>query len=144
MDDYVHLLMAYITHVPNVSLYSPFFHLAFSRTLAALTCPAPETILICLDTLSLVSQRFATEEYRPLLQPVFAQYGKAVLMLVLGGVVQGYPEEGVDQVHEIVAATVFAVPAHEAGEWVAGAIGALPGNVVPPADKQAFLAEVHE
>jgi len=144
MDDYVHCFMSYLIHLPVVTLSSPLFQLATAHTLSALTCPAPETSLICLDTLALLSQRLSHAETHPRLQPIFQQYGKAILSLTLAGVFQGFPEDGLDQVQRVVAATVSCAPPAEVEGWVSEALNEIPGHVVPSGEKQTFLRELHE
>ena len=140
MDDYVHCFMSYLTHLPDITLASSLLPLATAHTLSALTCPAPETILICLDTLALLSQRLP----QPQIQPVFQQYGKIILSLTLLGVVQGFPEDGLDQVQQIVSATVVCAPPAEVEAWVGETMSEIPGHVVPSSEKQILLRELHE
>ena len=144
MDDYVHCFMAYLTSLPNLMLSSPALSQAVSHTLAALTCPAPETTLICLDTLSLLAQRLSHAQFRPVLQPIFAQFGKAILAIALGGVVQGHPEDALEPTQVILGATVQCAPPAEVELWAREAIASLPGHVVPAAEKEIFLRELHE
>jgi transportin-3 len=144
MDDFVHFFMAYINHAPSIVFSSPALPVAVSHTLAALLCPAPETQLVSLDTLAILSKRLADEVYRPHIQPVFVQYGKAILDLVISGVVAGFPEEGLDQVQQIVGVTVMSCPPQQIEEWVGQTVAGLPDHMIPPANKQLFLEELHE
>ncbi|OCF35078.1 transportin-3 [Kwoniella heveanensis BCC8398] len=144
MDDYVHLFIAYLTSIPSLTLTSPLLHLAVSHVLSALTCPAPETILISLDTLVVLSKSALDARYHAALQPIFGQYGKVLLGLVIGGVVQGYPEDGLDQVQIVVGALAELVPPETAEGWFVQAVQGLPGHVVPGGEKQAFLRDVHD
>lgn len=144
MDDYVHCFMSYLTNLPTTILSSPLLPLATAHTLSALTCPSPETTLICLDTLALLAQRSSHPQSQPLLQPVFQQYGKAILSLTLSGIVQGYPEDGLDQVQQIVAATVQCAPPADVEVWAREAMSEIPVHVVPSGEKETFLRELHE
>ncbi len=144
MDDYVHCFMSYLTNLPDIILSSPVLPVATAHTLSALTCPAPETSLICLDTLALLSQRLSHPPHQPQLQPVFQQYGKVILSLTLSGVVQGFPEDGLDQIQQIVGATVQCAPPADIEGWIDEAMGEIPGHVVPSGEKQNFRREVHE
>lgn len=142
MDDYVHCFMAYMTALPQQTLASPAVATAVSHTLAALHCPASETILICLDTLNLLAQRMQHAEFQASLQPVFAQSAKPILSLVLAGIVDGYPEHGFDMVPVILQATVVAVPPAEAQTFATEALAGIPGHALPPADKQQFIVDL--
>ncbi|WRT66764.1 uncharacterized protein IL334_003727 [Kwoniella shivajii] len=144
MDDYVHLFMAYLTSIPNLILSSSLIHLAFSHTLSALTCPAPETTLISLDVLSTLSKSLLHAQHHSQLQPIFAQYGKVLVDLVMGGIVQGFPEDGLDQVQIILGAITNSLPPQEVEQWFIESISSLPGHVVPVQEKQGFLNDLHE
>ncbi|KAK8864138.1 hypothetical protein IAR55_001384 [Kwoniella newhampshirensis] len=143
MDDYVHLVMAYLNSIPDLTLSSSLLHLAVSHTLAALTCPAPETILISIDTLAMLSKHLVQPQHHNQLQPIFAQYGKVILVLIIGGVVQGFPEDALDQVQEILQTTAATLPPDVVEGWVAEAVQGFPGHAVPVSEKQAFLQDVH-
>lgn len=155
MDDYVHCFMAYLTALPELTLSLPLLHLAVSHTLAALTCPAPETVLISLDVLTSLCRLVKPptpsspqSPYQATLEPIFAQYGSAIIKLTIGGVVQGFPEDCMEQVKEIVETTLMACAGGVAPDvlesWVREAIDGIPGYVVPQNDRVAFLGEVHE
>ncbi|WVR06683.1 hypothetical protein IAU60_003715 [Kwoniella sp. DSM 27419] len=153
MDDYVHLFMAYLSAIPESTLSSSLVHLAVSHTLAALTCPAPETILISLDLLATLA-KFSTDgiqgqghgqpDARANLASIFGQYGKVVLGLVVAGVVSGYPEDGLDSVQSIMAAIAGSQPPENVEQWFVEAVNSLPGHVVPPTEGQSFLRDIHE
>ncbi|TXT13275.1 hypothetical protein VHUM_00642 [Vanrija humicola] len=143
MDDYVHCFMAYITSLPVQTLSSGSIPQAVSHTLQTLLCPARQTILVSLDTLALLAQRMQHAPFLALLQPVFAQYAKLILQLVLSGIVSGWPEEGFDQVPIIVQATVVSVSPADAERYAAEALDSIPGNTLPAAEKQKFAAELH-
>lgn len=144
MDDYVHCFMAFINAVPHQTIASAALPVAVSHTLAALLCPAPQTVLVCLDTLALLAQRMQHAEFKPFLQPVFAQYAKGILALVLAGMVQGYPDDGFDQVPPIVYATVTSCPPEDAIAFAAEALKDIPGNALPVAEKEKFAVQLHE
>jgi len=148
MDDYVHCFMAYIQALPAPTMSSASCQLAVSHTLAALMCPAPQTVLACLDTLALLAkamtERDNAVQFGPALQPVFAAYAKPLLALVLDGVVRGYPEDGFDQVPVIVKATCASVTPAQAEAFATEGLAAIPGNVLPAAEKQKFIGELHE
>lgn len=142
MEDYVHMFIAYLTFLPDATISSPLLHLGVSHTLAALVCPAPETNLVCLDALAGLSKRLQEPTYQSALQPIFAQYGKAIISLLLNGVVTDFVEDGLDQVQVVLAATVICAPAAEVESWVVEAVGDIAGHIVPVAEKEAFLAGV--
>lgn len=142
MDDYVHCFMAFINAVPQNTLASPAIQLAVSHTLAALMCPAPQTVLVCLDMLALLSQRATHTQFHALLQPAFATYAKPILALVLPGIVQGFPEDGFDQVPVILQATVTSIPAADAEAYATEALAGIPGNALPNSEKEKFIAEL--
>ncbi|ORY31770.1 armadillo-type protein [Naematelia encephala] len=143
MDDYVHCFMAYLNALPAV-LSSPVIPHAVQHTLSALTLPASETIFASLDTLALLSQRLSHAQYQPVLRPVFGQYGEVIAGLTIGGIVQSFPEDSLDQVQQILGATLSCAEPAVAGAWVMKAIESLPGNVLPAVEKQKFVGEVHE
>lgn len=144
MDDYVHCFMAYIHAMTPQTLSSPALSQAVSHTLAALLCPAPQTVLVCIDTLNVLAERMQLPQYQPLVQPVFAQYAKGILSLVLQGIVQGYPEDGFDQSPLIIQGVVTSVPAAEAESYTTEALSGIPGHVLPSADKEKFVHELRD
>jgi transportin-3 len=142
MDDYVHTFMAYLTQIPETILNSSALQLALSQTISALTCPAPETTLVCLDTLVLVTSHLGDPRYTPHLQPLLAQFGSVLVGLLVAGVVGGFPEEGVEQVRTVLGALSVCAPAEEVYGWLNGAVGQIPGHVVPTLEKEKFLTDV--
>ncbi|BEJ17243.1 hypothetical protein CspHIS471_0606440 [Cutaneotrichosporon sp. HIS471] len=144
MDDYVHCFMAYIDDLPQQTLASPALPQAVSHTLAAIMCPAPQTILVCLGTLHMLAKRLTDGQNQAQLQPIFAQFAKPLLSLVLQGIVQGYPEEGFEQTPLIIQATVSSVPAAEAETYATEALSEIPGHVLPAADKTKFIHALHD
>lgn len=142
MDDYVHTLMAYMTYLTHPTLSSTSLPTAVSHTLAALTCPAPETILVCLDALALLAKNLQDSSLQPRIQPVFQQYGKAIVSLSVNGMVSVFPEDGLGAVQEVLAATVVCAPAQEVLSWFATALEGIPGHVVPVAEKPKFMEKV--
>lgn len=142
MDDYAHTFIAYINFLTHPTLSSPSLPLAVSHTLAALTCPAPETNLVCLDVLALLSKHLQDSSLQPHIQPLFQQYGKAIVGLLINGMVTDFPEDGLDQVQEVLAAAVICAPAQEVAEWISLAVDGIPGHVVPAGEKPRFLERV--
>jgi transportin-3 len=140
MDDYTHCLMAYLNTIPALTLSIPSLPLAVSHTLSALSCPAPEIVRIALDTLAKLSTLVPSS---PPLQPIFQQYGKAIVSLVLQGVVQDFPEDGMEEVEKILITTV-AVGGGESEGWAVEALSGVPGHVLPASDRQAFVTELQE
>lgn len=147
MDDYVHCFMAYLNSLPNLTISLSRFQLAISHVLAALNLPAPETILISLDVLGMLSRSLSTPDhlFQSTLQPIFALYGKVITSLMIDGVVTRFPEDSLDHVQDILGATLTrSGTAPEVVEgWVTEAIQALPGYVVPQGERVAFLTELH-
>jgi transportin-3 len=144
MDDYVHCFMAYIDDLPQQTLTSPVLAQAVSHTLAAIMCPAPQTILVCLDTLNMLARRMLDGQYQAQLQPIFAQFAKPILSLVLQGIVQGYPDDGFDQAPLIIQAVVSSVPGAQAESYATEALAGIPGHVLPPGDKTKFIHALHD
>lgn len=144
MDDFVHCFMSYLTHLPTLTLSHPSLQTATILTLLALSCPATETILISLDTLSLLCQRMSHAQFQPTLQPIFAHCGKDLMAMVIRGVVTNYPEDSWEQVNEIVSAVVLCAPAGEVESWASEAIAGVPGHVLPGNVRSDFLRELHE
>lgn len=144
MDDYVHCFNAYLTHLPAYTLSSPALPLAFSHTLMALACPAPEAILVSLDVLHLLSQRLSHTQFQPTLQPLFAQYGQALVGVILPGIVGQFPEDGFDQAQGVLGATVMCAAPEEVERWAGEGLAATPSNVLPAHDKEVFMRELHE
>lgn len=142
MEDYVHMFTAYITFLPAASISSPVLPLAVSHTLAALVCPAPETNLVCLDALAMLSKYLQDQEYQSRLQPIFAQYGNAIISLLINGMVTDFVEDGLNQVQTVLASTVLCAPAQEVQSWMGEAVGGIGGHIVPMAEKQQFLEGV--
>lgn len=140
MDDYTHCFMAYLNTVPALTLSIPSLPLAVSHTLSALSCPAPEIVRIALDVLAKLTTLVPSS---PQLQPIFQQYGKAVVSLVLQGVVQDFPEDAADEVEKIMGTTI-AVAGAESEGWSVEALAGVPGHILPPPDRQAFISELQE
>lgn len=140
MDDYTHCLMAYLNTVPALTLSLPSLSLCISHTLSALSCPAPEIIRTSLDVLAKLSLLLPSAHA---LQPIFHQYGKAIISIVLQGVVQDFPEESLDEVEKIVTATI-SVGSGEVEGWAGEALMGVPGHVLPQSDRQAFITELQQ
>ncbi|WVN85688.1 uncharacterized protein L203_100837 [Cryptococcus depauperatus CBS 7841] len=143
MDDYIHLLLPYLTQLPAI-YSSPHLSLAISHTLQALTCHAPEIILVSLDVLSLLASKLADTQTSHLLQPIFAQYGPAIVSILLKGVVTDFPEDSSDQVQSIMGSLAETVAVEAVENWMREGLQGVAGYVVPAADKEAFLSQVHE
>lgn len=148
MDDYIHVLQAYLTHLPIPTSHSSHLPTFLSHILSTLSCPSIETIISSLDTLATLASLLSNPSTTDLIQPVFAQYGKAIIVLLLDGVVQAFPEDVVEQVQVVVGATVTCVQALGRGKevegWAGEAMAGLPGNVLPGGEKEVFLRELHE
>ncbi|WVW85137.1 hypothetical protein I302_107174 [Kwoniella bestiolae CBS 10118] len=144
MDDYVHLVISYLTSIPTLTLQSPSIQPAISHVLASLTCHSPETVLVSLDVLSILSNHLASNQN---LQNLFMQYGKAIVGLLINGlIVHDYPEDSLDQIQVILnhlTKLSNGTNTQEMEGWFGETIGGLPGHVVPQGEKQAFLVEVH-
>ncbi|WWC63014.1 uncharacterized protein I303_105612 [Kwoniella dejecticola CBS 10117] len=141
MEDYGHLFMAYLTSMPNQILASQSIQMAVSHVLASLTCPATEMILIALDVLANVS----TQSNDPRIASILNTYGKAIVQILINGIVTDFPEDSMDQVQTILHALSSSGSSNpqEIESWFSGAVGGLAGHVVPQEAKQAFLADVH-
>jgi transportin-3 len=147
MDDYVHLFMSYLTHLPLLTLTSPQLSQATYFAISSLTLPAPETTLSSLEVLALLSKRLSNpqSQYQTLIQPVFTQYGKAMIVVLIRGLVAGFPEEAVEGVHEVLKG-ICGVGGWEAKEWIKeGLLGlGTGGGSVPVAEQEKFMQVVHE
>ncbi|KAL7422250.1 Nuclear import receptor [Cryptotrichosporon argae] len=135
MDDYAHCFHAYLPLLARVP--APTLSLAVSHLVAALLCPASQIIMVALDALAAL----ARPPLLPLSQPVLATYAAPALSLILGGIVRDFPEDAIDPAREIVGAVVVSV-GQDAERLVTDALASIPGNVLPVADKQAFLADL--
>ncbi|WWD05130.1 hypothetical protein V865_003202 [Kwoniella europaea PYCC6329] len=143
MDDYVHLLIAYLTSIPALVLSSPSLQPAISHILATLTCHSPETILVSLDTLVILSNHLPSNHR---LQEIFMTYGKVIVGLLINGlIVQDFPEDALDQIRIILNAltSTGTTQSQKLESWFGETINGLPGHVVPGGEKQAFLNDVH-
>jgi transportin-3 len=143
MDDYVHLVMSYLTHLPALTLTHPSLAQSLSLTLTAVTLPAPETILGSLDVLSLLSQKLQNPQFQPYLQPIFAQYGKVMIGLLLKGLIEGFPEDGVESVADVIGG-VCAVGGWEVEAWVKEGLEGVEAGRLPIAEREKFCIEIHE
>jgi len=144
MDDYVHCFMAYLQHLPTLTLTHPSLQTAFVLTLLALSCPSPQIILVALDTIGLLAQRMSHAQYQPVLAPIFVHAGKELLGTTIQGVVQDYPEDSWEQVYDIVSAVAIVSAPHQAEAWIGEAVQGIPGHVVPKTIKADFMKDVHE
>lgn len=143
MDDYVHCFMAYLASMPDQTLASAALPEAVSHTLAALQCPAAETVLICLDTLAMLAEDMNQPQYVPRVQPVFAQFAKPILTQVLGGVVSGFREDSIDQVPLIVQAVLSSSSPSDSALHASEALNLIPGHSLPQQEKAKFLDELN-
>ncbi|TYJ52165.1 hypothetical protein B9479_007237 [Cryptococcus floricola] len=180
MDDYVHLLYAYLSRLPTLIIPNPALPLAFSHTLQALTCPSTIITLVSLDVLTLLtnllspspspsppsslSSSFPSSSYRepaviavtaPVLEPLFAQYGRVLVGMVVKGLVGDFPEDAVEQVEEILVGLGLGLGLPGAGAgaggmgaggvvvgWIGEGVGEVGGHLVTAVDKQAFVAQI--
>lgn len=138
----MYLVLAFFDHIPPILFASPAFPAAFSHLIASLTVSSSQVTNSALDLLSSISKLGASSQYQHVANGVLAQFGSALLPLTLQGVVQGFPEESLDYVTEILQATVAARGA-ETEPWIQSAVAGIPGHVVPTAEKTRFLGEVH-
>ena len=160
MDDFVYTFKSFLTSLPTQTLHSPCLPTAVSHVLAALTCSGIGTIETCLDTLSHISELLhadpsassaAASRYVPsipgaanVIQPVFAQYGKGIFMILIESTVRDLPQTSLEAVQIILSTVSRCAPPAEVQEWVTQALGDLRGNVVGQADKVAFMREMQE
>ncbi|KIR32111.1 transportin-3 [Cryptococcus deuterogattii MMRL2647] len=140
---------------------SPLLPLALSHTLQALTCPATSIILTSVDVLALLSShlslspspsaastsssRASTPKNPSAVRPIFAQYARPTLSLLLKGLIADFPDEASEPIGQVLVH--FAVAFGGGGEmeaWVGEALAGVGGHLVLPADKEAFLGHVHE
>lgn len=143
MDDYVHCFMAYLASMPEQTLASAALPQAVSHTLAALQCPAPETVLVCLDTLAMLAQDMNQPQYAARVQPVFAQFAKPIFTQMLSGVVSGFREDGIEQVPVIIQAVLSSVPPAESAQHASEALNLIPGHNLPQQEKAKYLDELN-
>lgn len=131
--------MSYLTTIPTLTLTFPSLPLAITHTLSALSCPSPSIIRIALDVLA----KLASFLPHPSLTPIFQQYGKAIVTLVLQGLIQDFPEDSMEEIEKILVGTL-AVSGAEGEGWVGEALGGVAGTVVPVGDRGVFMGELHE
>ncbi|OWZ62136.1 hypothetical protein AYX15_05702 [Cryptococcus neoformans] len=161
LDDYVHLFHSYLIHLPPI-LASPLLPLALSHTLQALTCPATSIILTSLDVLALLSSHLSpslspsstsTSSSRPstpknpaAVRPMFAQYARPTLSLLLKGLIADFPDEASEPIGQVLVhfAIAFGGSGGEMEAWVREALAGVGGHLILPADKEAFLGHIHE
>ena len=139
MDDYSHLLMSYLTTTPSLTLSLPSLPIAITHVLSSLSCPSPSIIRISLDVLS----KLATSLPNLTLNPIFQQYGKGIITLVLQGLIQDFPEDSMEEIERIVVGTL-GVCGSEGEGYVGEALSGVGGNVVPANDRGVFMGELHE
>lgn len=144
MDDYIHCFMAYLQHLPTLTLTHPMLQTAFVLTLLALACPSPQIILVALDTIGVLAQRMSHAQYQPVLAPMFMHLGKELLTTTIPGLVQDFPEDSWDQVYDIVSAVAMVSPPQMAEDWIGEAVQKIPGHVVPKNVRIDFMKDVHE
>jgi transportin-3 len=181
MDDYVHCFMAYLTHLPEITLSIPSLSFAVSHTISALSCPGSETILISLDVLAHLANivnpagpesnngtAVAPAARRPfssstpstpaspaaaalVAQIISIQFSERIMAQTLKGIVQGYPEDALEQVTRVIE-TIFLARLSAAGpaggEELKATVGKvmleIPNQTVPQSDREAFYSEVQE
>ena len=138
----MHLVLAYFDNVPSILFSSSAFPAAFSHLIASLTVSSSQVTNTALDLLSSVSKLAVSSQYSHVATGVLTQFGSVLLALTLQGVVQGFPEESLHYVTEILQATV-AARGTETEPWIQSAVSGIPGHIVPTAEKTRFLEEVH-
>ncbi|WVQ73550.1 hypothetical protein IAR50_003128 [Cryptococcus sp. DSM 104548] len=150
MDDYVHLLYAYLSRLPTLIIPNPSLPLAFSHTLQALTCPSTIITLVSLDVLTQLTNLLSPASSpdsaitTPVLEPLFAQYGQVLTGLVVKGLVGEFPEDAVEQVENILVGLGTGLPGGVVVGWIGEGVGEIGGHLVPAPDKQAFVAQISE
>ena len=144
MDDYVHTFMTYLSILTAPTLASSSLLSATHLTLSALACPATETILVSLDTLAMLAQRHSHNQFQPLISSVFAQLGHHLTIILLAGITQHFPEDGLDQVQQVLTAITRCTTSENMQAWVVEALEKIPGNVVPPNQKAQFVKDLQD
>ena len=144
MDDYAHCFMSCLTSLPTQIVTSSTLALAVHHTLASLGCPAPETMMISLDSLATLSQRLSHPQFQASIQPIFAQWSRQIIILLLTGITRDFPDDALDQVQEITAATIKCSQPAQVEAACTEAMEQLPTRIVPPEEKEAFLRGVQE
>lgn len=152
MDDYVHVLIAYLTHLPIQTLHSPCLPTAFSHILATLQCPSISTVLTCLDALSILCDLLQADAASSsggsgpaaIIMPIFAQYGKAIVGMMVEGAVSDFPEDSLEQVQVVLSTTTRCAPPDEVKGWVGEAVGGLRAGSVGLGDRGEFVRELNE
>lgn len=161
MDDYVYVFKSFLSALPDQTLHSPCLSTAVSHVLAALTCSGFGTIMTCLETLSDLCDMLhndpaalSTQVYgqfvpsitgaAQIIQPIFAQYGKGIAVVLIEGAVRDFPEDSLEQAQIILSTVTRCAPPAEVEAWMREAMEGLRGNVVGQADKATFLRELHE
>ncbi len=144
IEDFVHLVGAYLRFLPALLFSSSAFSGAFSLVLASLDLPSPEIILAGLDTIEdVLKAPIKNPQLGQAVQMLSITHGARLTALTLHGLVQSYPEDGIEPIVEIMRELFKYSPGEMLG-WVGKALESLPGHVMPVGDKQKLLLTYQE
>ena len=142
MEDFCQLVLAYVMRAPSTVRATPQLPNIFELALASTLLPAGQTVMTALELIedllrSVLATNGPTDQ--PVLQAVVQQYGQKILVTVLQGIAQEYPEDSQDPVTGIVKALCGLAPPETVRQWISVALEGLPGHVIPASSKQETL-----
>jgi transportin-3 len=151
LEDYIHLLLELVAHVPDIFFQSSAFPLAFRASMAALTLVHSEIIFQCLDLFRIILTHDCVISGSPQ-PPKFPIYATAIrtvvdkegLVLVgylLAGLVGDFPEDSTSTVVSIFRVLAM-LWTSQLLSWLPPVLEQLPPTVAPNQAKSQFLAEV--
>lgn len=142
MEDFCQLVLAYVLRAPATVRSTPQLPNILELALASTLLPAGQTVMTALELIEdLLRSVLATDVAadQPVLQAVVQQYGQKIMVTVLQGIAQEYPEDSQDPVTGIVKALCGLVPPETVRQWISVALEGLPGHIIPVSSKQETL-----
>lgn len=142
MEDFCQLVLAYVMRSPSTVRATPQLANIIELALASTLLPSGQTVMTALelieDLLRIVLAADSSAD-QPVLQAVVQQFGQKILVTILQGIAQDYPEDSQDPVTGIVKALCGMAPPETVRQWISVAIEGLPGHVIPASSKQETL-----
>lgn len=152
LEDYIQMLLQYITLAPEILFVSPAFPLAFRCAMAGLTVVHSDIVFAALDLFRSILTHDCMEPVTPSTPPKHAIYAAAVraamdkeglqfVACILNGLVGDFPEDSASIVVSIFRALVY-VWSTQLLTWLPPVLEQLPVTSVPNEGKAQFLRDV--
>jgi hypothetical protein len=139
MEDFCQFVLAFVSRSPSTVRATPQLANIFELALASTLLPAGQTVMTALELIEDLLRSVLTGGDQSAVQAVVQQFGQKILVMILQGIAQDYPEDSQEPVTGIVKALCGLAPPETVRQWIAVAIEGLPGHVIPAGSKQETL-----